>query len=280
MTSSPVKVERVGGFLLLTLNQPEIRNPLGPEVTAAMADALTEAEGDEMIRAIVLRGAGEVFSAGGNLGAMQERLKSPPADGVDPFFARNRPFGSFLARLARYPKPVVVAVHGAAMGGGAGLVCAADVAIACAGTRFSFTETSLGLVPAQILPTVVARIGGANARRLMLTAERIDADEALRLGLVDFVVSDMQALRAMLGDVLDRIGRTAPAAVSRTKQLAMRCADGETQTDEGLSRVLDDGAAAFAAQMRSDGAEGVTAAREKRDPPWRVRFDRNALTEW
>lgn len=281
MTRSPVKVERVGSFLLLTLNQPEIRNPLGPEVTAAMADALTAVEGDDTIRAIVLRGAGEVFSAGGNLGSMQDRLKTaPPADGVDPVFARNRPFGSFLARLARYPKPVVVAVHGAAMGGGAGLVCAADVVIACAGTRFSFTETSLGLVPAQILPTVVARIGGANARRLMLTAERIDADEALRLGLVDFVVPDMQALRAMLGDVLDRIGRTAPAAVSRTKQLAMRCADGETQTDEGLSRVLDDGAAAFAAQMRSDGAEGVTAAREKRDPPWRVRFDRNALNEW
>lgn len=281
MTRAPVRVERVGGFLLLTLNQPEVRNPLGPEVTAAMADALTEAEYDDEIRAVVLRGAGEVFSAGGNLGSMQERLKATlPADGVDPIFARNRPFGSFLARLVRYPKPVVAAVQGAAMGGGAGLVCAADVVIACAGTRFSFTETSLGLVPAQILPTVVARIGGANARRLMLTAERIDADEAWRLGIADFIAPDMNSLRAMLGDTLDRIGRTCPSAVARTKQLAMRCAAGETHTDEGLSRVLDDGATAFAAQMRSDGAEGVSAAREKRDPSWRVRFDRNALNEW
>ena len=281
MKSVPVRIEWVGGFLLLTLNQPEIRNPLGPEVTAALADALTGAEPDDRIRAIVLRGAGEVFSAGGNLGSMQERLKAaPPAAGVDPVVARNRPFGSFLARLAHYPKPVVVAVHGAAMGGGAGLVCAADVAIACAGTRFSFTETSLGLVPAQILPTVVSRIGGANARRLMLTAERIDAAEALRLGLVDFVAPDMQGLRDMLGDVLDRIGRTAPSAVARTKQLAMRCAAGETHTDAGLSRVLDDGATAFAAQLRGDGAEGVSAAREKRDPAWRVQFDRNALNEW
>ena len=183
MTSGPVKVDHVDCFLLLTLNQPEILNPLGPEVTAALGAALTAAEQNEAVRAIVLRGAGEVFSAGGNLAAMQDRLNDVvPDGGVDPIVARNRPFGSFLDRLTRYPKPVVVAVQGAAMGGGAGLVCAADVAIACAGTRFSFTETSLGLVPAQILPTVVARIGAAKARRLMLTAERIDADEAQSIG--------------------------------------------------------------------------------------------------
>lgn len=279
--ASVLHVNQAGAFLVLTFNQPRMRNPLGPEVVQALSEALSKAQDDASCRAIVIRGAGEVFSAGGNLGNLQERLAASPApDGSDPIATRNRPFGTFLARLARFPKPVVVAVHGAAMGGGAGLVCAADVAIACAGTRFSFTEASLGLVPAQILPTVVARIGAAKARRLMLTAERIDADEALRLGLVDAVAPDMQALRELLGEVLDRIGRCAPQALARTKRLALRCASGEPDTEQGLERLLDDAAADFAAQMRSDGAQGVQAARERLDPPWRVRFDRAAVAQW
>jgi len=274
-----LKVERVGAFLLVTFNQPEMRNPLGPEVVAGLAAALDTAEADAGIRALAIRGAGPVFSAGGNLGNFAARLAAPPdADGGDPIARSNRRFGTFLERLARFPKPVVVAVHGAAMGGGAGLVCAADIAIACAGTRFSFTEASIGLVPAQILPFVAARIGLQPARRLMLTAERFEADEALRLGLVDMVAADMDALREQLTQVLDRIGRCAPEALAATKRLAARC--GEAGAEAGLGRLLDDAAAAFAAAMRSEAAEGIAASREKRDAAWRARFDRAALAEW
>lgn len=278
---SVLRVEDVGAFKLITFNQPEIRNPLGPEVVSALAAALTVAEEDAVIRAVVIRGAGAVFSAGGNLGNFEERIALPlNPDGADPIALSNRPFGAFLDRLVRFPKPVVVAVHGAAMGGGAGLVCAADIALACADTRFSFTETSLGLVPAQVLPFVVARIGAQRARRLMLTAQRFDAAEALQLGVVDAVAADMQALRKLLGEVLDRIGRCAPAALVRTKRLALRCATSESLSGEGLSRLLDDAADDFAAQLRSEGVEGVRAAREKRDPSWRVVFDQSALADW
>lgn len=274
-------VERVGAFQLITFNQPEMRNPLGPEVVNALSAALTAAATDKAIRAIAIRGTGAVFSAGGNLGNFEERIAMPlNADGSDPIAVSNRRYGAFLERLVRFPKPVVVAAHGAAMGGGAGLVCAADIALACADTRFSFTETSLGLVPAQILPFVVARIGAQRARQLMLTAQRFDADEALRLGVVDAVAADMQALRELLGEVLDRIGRCAPESLDRTKRLAMRCAAGDSGSDEGLTRLLDDAAREFAAQMRGEGGEGVRAAREKRDPAWRVAFDRGALADW
>ncbi|MFA7268321.1 MAG: enoyl-CoA hydratase-related protein [Sterolibacterium sp.] len=281
MTETVLKTERVGAFLLITFNQPEIRNPLGPDVVSALAEALTAAETDASIRAVAIRGAGTVFSAGGNLGNFAERSVLPlNPDGSDPIATSNRRYGAFLERLCRFPKPVVVAVHGAAMGGGAGLVCAADIAIACADTRFSFTEASLGLVPAQILPFVVARIGSQRACRLMLTAQRFDADEALRVGVVDAVAADMQALRQLLGDVLDNIGRCSPEALTRTKRLALRCAASESGSAEGLTQLLDDASYDFAAQMRTDGGEGVRAAREKRDPEWRVKFDRSALENW
>jgi len=279
MQDAPLRAERAGAFLLITFNQPAMRNPLGPEVVAALADALAAAGHDAAIRAVAFRGAGTVFSAGGNLGNFEARIGAPRGpDGRDPIAASNRRFGAFLEQLARFPKPVVVAAHGAAMGGGAGLVCAADIAIACAGTKFSFTETSLGLVPAQILPFVIARIGVQPARRLMLSAERFDADEALRLGLVDFVVPDMESMRERLTQVLDRIGRCAPGALAATKRLAARCARPAAEAE--LAQLLDDAAQAFAMQMRGEGAEGVRAAQAKRDPAWKVNFDRAALAEW
>ncbi|MCK9284123.1 MAG: enoyl-CoA hydratase-related protein [Rhodocyclaceae bacterium] len=276
-----VRVERVGAFQLITFNQPEIRNPLGPEVVDALTAALTAAEADAGIRAIAIRGAGTTFSAGGSLGNFEERIAMPlNADGSDPIAVSNLRFGTFLQRLARFPKPVVVAAHGAAMGGGAGLVCAADIALACADTRFSFTETSIGLVPAQILPFVVGRIGSQRARRLMLTAQRFDATEALRLGVVDAVAEDMQSLREKLSEVLDRIGRCAPEALARTKRLALRCATEGAASEEALTHLLDDASCDFAAQLRGEGGEGVRAAREKHDPSWRVTFDRSALADW
>ncbi len=277
----PVKVEQVGAFQLITFNQPDMRNPLSPEVVGLLEEALTLAESAAEVRAIAFRGAGPVFSAGGSLGNFEERLAMPlNADGGDPIAISNRRFGVFLERLARLPKPVVVAAHGAAMGGGAGLVCAADIALACRGTRFSFTETSLGLVPAQILPFVVARIGSQRARRLMLTAHRFDADEAMHLGVVDAVVPDMQALRERLSEELDHIGRCAPQALARTKRLTQQCAASGSATGDALSRLLDEGARDFAAQLRGEGAQGVRSARDKRDPAWRVAFDRRVLAEW
>ena len=276
-----LKVERVGAFTLVTFNQPKIRNPLGPEIVAELSEALAGAEADLDVRAIAIRGAGPVFSAGGNLGNFEERITMPRnADGTDPIAESNRRFGAFLEKLVRFPKPIVVAAHGAAMGGGAGLVCAADIAIASLDTKFSFTETSLGLIPAQILPFVIARIGRQKAKRLMITAHKFDAREAFELGMVDFVASDMDALRDMLADVLDKIGRCAPGAVSRTKRLTMNSATGEVDSTDGLRRLLDVAAEDFAAQMRTEGAEGIRAAKAKRDPDWRVTFDRRALKDW
>ena len=274
-----IQQETIAGFLLLTFNQPDIRNPLGPNVVAALSSAIDQASLDPSIRAVVLRGYGSVFSAGGNLGNFQERLAAPMnADGSDPIATSNRSFGTFLEQLRKFPKPVVVAAQGAAMGGGAGLVAAADISMAIVDTKFCFTEAKLGLLPAQILPFVIERIGAKAARRLMLTAERFNASDALQLGLVDFVEPDMDAMRNRLVAVLDNISACGPNAVMATKRLSYR--NDWAVSERGLTTLLDDCATAFAQAMRDEAHEGLTALREKRPASWKTSFPREALMVW
>jgi len=260
---SKVRTLRQGGFLFLTLDDAATRNALSPEMVEELRAAVEAAALDDTLRAVVLRGANGLFCAGGSMGSFQKSQQSAATAGeTDPIAAHNRTFGEFMIALARLPKVVVAVVEGAAMGGGFGLACAADIALARADAKFALSETTLGLVPAQIAPFVVARIGQARARRLALAGERIDGIEALRIGLVDFVAEDATALEVRLLAVLQGIARCAPGANAATKALFQDCADVE------LGPILDRAARAFARQMRGEGAEGVVAFRDKRDAAW------------
>jgi isohexenylglutaconyl-CoA hydratase len=254
---------RQGGFLFLTLDDAATRNALSPEMMEELQAAVRAAAADATLRAVVLRGANGVFCAGGSMGNFQKIQQSAAAAGeTDPIAANNRRFGDFMIALARLPKVLVAVVEGAAMGGGFGLACVADMVLARRDAKFALSETTLGLVPAQIAPFVVARIGQAQARRLALSGERIDGIEAARIGLVDFVADDATALDARLLAVLQGISRCAPGANAATKALLQECAEVE------LGPILDRAAQAFARQMRSEGAEGVAAFRDKRDAAW------------
>jgi isohexenylglutaconyl-CoA hydratase len=231
---------RQGGFLYLTLDDAATRNALSPEMVEELRAAIEAAAADPTLRAVVLRGANGFFCAGGSMGSFQERLKTEQTQsGADPIAAHNRSFGDFMIAIARLPKVLVAVVEGPAMGGGFGLACAADIVLARRDAKFALSETTLGLVPAQIAPFVVARIG-----------------------LVDFVADDATALEARLLAVLQGIARCAPGANAATKALLQECADVE------LAPILDRAAQAFARQMRSEGAEGVAAFRDKRDAAW------------
>jgi len=264
-----VRSQRQGGFLFLTMDDAATRNALSPEMVAEMKAAIDAAAADAGVRAVVLRGANGFFCAGGSMGNFQESMKSAQAPGgADPIAANNRRFGDFMIALAGLPKVLVAVVEGAAMGGGLGLACAADVVLARSDAKFALSETTLGLVPAQIAPFVVARIGQACARRLALTGERIDAAEALRIGLADYVAADATALDAKLVAVLQGIARCAPGANAETKALLRRCAE------QDFAAILDGAAQAFARQMRGEGAEGVAAFRDKRDAAWAEKIER------
>lgn len=259
----PVAIAQRRGVVFATISAPETRNALSPEVVAVLAEAVEAARG---ARALVFRGAGGVFSAGGSLGSFRQRLSADDGQRDDAVATRNRRFGAFLEALAALPVPVVAAVRGAAMGGAMGLVASADIVIATTDARFGLPETSLGLVPAQIGPFLLPRLGLPTARRLALTGQRIGAEEAFRLGLVDRVVPDATALNAALAEELTRLLGNGPAALAATKDYLARCIG----RPAGLT--LDAGAALFAAAMRGEGRDGLAARREKRPPRWTESF--------
>jgi isohexenylglutaconyl-CoA hydratase len=259
-------LRRERGVLFATLNRPETRNALAPELVAELDQVLAQAEADTELRALVLRGAQGFFCAGGNIGNFQARLDAAPgAD--DPVATRNRAFGHFMQRLAALPVPVLALVEGAAMGGGMGLACAADIVLATRDAKFALSETTLGIIPAQIAPFVVARLGLRGAQRLGLTGERVHGDAALRLGLVDALADDGAALDALAAQWLTRICACAPHANRMLKPLLRRCG----HEDEG--GLLDDAARLFALCMRDEGAAGIAAFRDKRPAAWQQRFE-------
>jgi isohexenylglutaconyl-CoA hydratase len=174
----------------------------------------------------------------------------------------NRAFGTLLSRLKRIPQVLVAAIEGPAMGGGFGLACISDVALATADARFGTPEVTLGLVPAQIAPFLVERLGVSQTRRLTLTGATLDAPAACQLGLVHKVVRDANELEQEIRVLTARIMLCAPHAVARTKRLLSRV--GEVT----LGRLLDEAADLFAESLVDEGPEGIAAFLERRRPCW------------
>lgn len=258
-----VLVSERAGVVHVTLNRPEQRNALSDNVVVALEEVIAYVMTDPTrVRALVLRGAGGVFCAGGDLKGFKSAFQDGVADhGL--VAAANRRGGALFTALDQLPTVVVAAVERVAIGGGVGMAAVADVTIATAGTTFSMTETTLGVPPAQISPFVVARVGAHHARRLMLTAARIDAAEAFRIGLVDEVVADSAALDVAIDNVLRRVHRCAPVANAVSKALVHAAAT------TPLPELLDTAAARFAdAMLAAEARAGIAAFTSKSTPPW------------
>lgn len=271
-----LRVNRVQDVLFVTLHCPETRNALSPEVTAELYQVSTLAQADAALRAIVLRGSQGFFCAGGNIGSFQSRLdahqQTEPAQ--DPIAARNREFGKFLELWSALPIPIIAAVEGAAMGGGMGLACTADIVLATEDARFALTETALGIIPAQIAPFVEARLGRRNALRLGLFGERVSGKQAVALGLVDELVPNSDALDEHLALWLSRMCRCAPGANQALKRLFVR-----SDPVQPLPQMLDVAAESFSACMRNEGPEGIAAFKEKRPARWHASFNAEQIRQ-
>lgn len=251
------------GVLTATFNRPQAKNALNAAIVEGLFSLCDRLGGDASTRALVLRGAGGAFSAGGDIKEFAAQLMAPaPGEGeADPVIAANRRFGDLLLRLDALPQVVISVIEGPAFGGAMGFVAVSDVAIASTEANFSLSETTLGLPPAQIGPFVVRKIGLFNARRLALTGARFGADAAAENGLVDRVVAPDE-VEAALAEVLNDIGRCEPAAVAATKRIFNRAGPA---VDPGE---LDRAAAAFAACLRGAGREGAAAFARKEPPGW------------
>ncbi|MCF6329414.1 MAG: enoyl-CoA hydratase-related protein [Henriciella sp.] len=248
------------GIAILTLNRPERHNAFNGNVIEELTDALETLEEQDTLRMVILRGAGKSFSAGADLDWMKAAQHWTREDNEADALA----LAVMLRKLVELPQMTLALVHGAAMGGGAGLVAACDIAVAQHGTKFSFSEVKLGLTPATISPFVIAAIGARWAKALFVTGERFDAEYAKRIGLVQYVVEDEAGMAAMEEYLAGLAMAAAPGAVRDAKNLVLDFA-GEGYSD-ALSRET---AKRIAARRVSDeGKEGLAAFLEKRKPNW------------
>ncbi|GAC1563558.1 MAG: enoyl-CoA hydratase-related protein [Vulcanimicrobiaceae bacterium] len=259
MHSAGISVGRVGDVARVTLDRPHVRNAFDAATIAALTDAFVVLGRDPAVRAIVLAGSGAAFCAGADrAGLRASRALDDRATRVD-----ARALSRMFRAIDRSPKLVVARVQGFALGGGAGLVAVADVAIAAADARFGFTETKIGLLPAVISPFVLGKIGASHARALALTGERFDAERARHVGLVHEIVASERDLDAAVARVTTEGASASPTALAATKALFARVA----ASDDDAS--LDLTAEAIAAQRTSaEGQDGMRAFLEKRPPVW------------
>lgn len=248
------------GAVTLTLKRPAKRNALDATLIGALTDAFETLRGSEHVRVVFLAGEGAAFCAGGDLGWMKAGLDLSEADNRDDALT----LGRMLQGLYSLPQLTVALVHGAAFGGGAGLVAACDAAIATADTRLCYSEVRLGLIPATISPYVVEAIGARAARRLFATAEVFDAETAFRLGLVTEVVADAAALGAAAHRIAAAQRDNAPGAVAEAK--AEVAAVAGRPIDHAL--VEETSRKIARARVSRDGQEGVRAFLERRKPDW------------
>jgi methylglutaconyl-CoA hydratase len=258
---APVKISRERGIARVELARPQVHNAFDDGLIAGLTAALAALDRDPAVRAVVLTGAGSTFSAGADLNWM----RSMAAAGEQ----ANRDDALRLATLMRtlnfLSKPTVARVNGSAYGGGVGLVACCDHAIGVDGSKFSLSEVKLGLVPAVISPYVVAAIGPRHARRLFVSGEVFEADEAQRIGLLHQRVPPGE-LDAAVDRTLHFLGKGGPLAQAEAKRLALRMA-GET-ADAAEARDAQNAELIARLRVSAEGQEGLGAFLDKRAPAW------------
>lgn len=248
-------------WLTIWLNEPDSRNALTDELRQDVQNVLTSVRPRRDVRGITLRGKGGVFCSGGDLNHFRTQFQSASSDKQVAEMSRDAAALFDLVNTA--PQVVIALVEGAAMAGGFGLVCCADVVICHDDAQFAMTETSIGLSPAQIAPFALQKLGYATGRRLMLTGARFQGQEAHELGLADYTASTTSELESIENQLRRQVLRCAPGAVADTKTLL--------RDMQGLDRkaVIELAASNFASRMMSEEAdEGLSAFFSKRKPNW------------
>ena len=243
----------------VTLARPDKRNALNDELIGELARCIEELAEDDDVRVVVLTGEGDFFCAGADVGYMRDTANFSYEENLED----ARRLAAMCGAVDECPKPVVARVRGAAIGGGVGLVAAADVAVAEEGTVFAFTEVRVGISPAAIAPFVLRKIGQSWTRALFLTGERFDAARAQAVGLVHEVAAEGN-LDAIVQEKVAGLLAGGPEALATTKALLreLRNADPGEATEILARRI---------AELRTgeEGQEGLGAFLEKREPAWR-----------
>jgi methylglutaconyl-CoA hydratase len=257
---SALAIERQGPIGLITLNRPERHNAFDDALIAELTESLRSMEAEDGVRIVVLAAVGKSFSAGADLEWMRRMAGYSKEENVNDAMG----LAALMRTLAHLGKPTVARVQGNAFGGGVGLIACCDIAISAQSASFSLSEAKLGLIPAVISPYVVAAMGERAARRYFLTAERFEAAEAWRLGLVNELAMGEGDLDEKVGTIVDSLLACGPVAQREAKEL-IRAVAGRPVSSE----LIQDTAQRIARVRASpEGREGVTAFLEKRRAAW------------
>jgi len=258
-----VRLERLeldvkGPVARVWLNRPDVRNAFDGLMVTELRQVLFDLGAIEELRVIVLGGRGPAFCAGADLDWMRARA----AFSRDENLREAQALADLFFTVYQSSKPIVARVHGAALGGGSGLVAACDVPVAALGTQFGFTEVRLGIVPAVVSPYVIAKIGESAARELFLTGERFEAVKAAEIGLVRYAVPE-EDLDTVVEARVQELLKSAPRAIAEAKALIREVAwrrveDVQRYTVERIAEL----------RIAAEGQEGMRAFLEKRKPSW------------
>lgn len=255
-----LRIERdTRGVARVTMARPEVYNAFNETMVAELDAAFAELGADEAVRVIVLTGEGKAFSAGADLQWLQRAAQA----GFDWNLADSRRLAAMLWRIDSCPKPTIARVQGIALGGGVGLTCACDIAVASEAASFAISETKFGILPATIGPYIINAVGKRQARRLALTASRIAAHEARGIGMVTQAVA-ADRLDAAVEEQVQALLANGPRAQAETKalfaQLPLGPVSAETRelTAQTISRV----------RATDEAREGFAAFLGKRPPDW------------
>ncbi|MEM1110446.1 MAG: enoyl-CoA hydratase/isomerase family protein [Pseudomonadota bacterium] len=249
------------GVFTVSLERPDKHNAFDDAIIAALSKAFEDIASTSSARVMVLSAAGRSFSAGADLAWMQRMA----GYSVDENLRDARALAAMLAQLNTLPVPTIARVQGAAFGGAVGLVSCCDMAVGSERAAFCLSEVKIGLIPATISPYVVAAIGERASRRYFTSAERFDAEEALRLGLLSQLV-DGASLDAAIEALIEQILANGPLAVRAAKRLVAEVADAPIDAkliDTTCHRIAD-------IRVSSEGQEGLAAFLDKRQPGWQL----------
>jgi methylglutaconyl-CoA hydratase len=258
--TTALAIEHQGPIGIITMNRPERHNAFDDALIAELTESLRSMEAEDGVRVVVLSGAGKSFSAGADLNWMKRMAGYSKDENQRDAMA----LAALMRTLANLRKPTIARVHGAAYGGGVGLVACCDVAVGSHNATFALSEARLGLIPAVISPYVVAAIGERSSRRYFVTGERFDAAEAWRLGLLHEITPTDGGMDEKIGEICDAMLDCGPVAQREAKDL-IRAVAGKPLHSE----LIQDTAERIA-RIRSspEGKEGVAAFLEKRRASW------------
>lgn len=240
------------------LNRPEVHNAFNDTMIRELIEVFDEIKRQDDIRVVILTARGKSFCAGADLNWMREVKEYNYEDNLQESLTLSEMF----YKIYSLPKPTIALVNGAAIGGGTGLVAVCDIAVAASGAKFSFSEVKLGLIPACISPYVVKKCGEGKCREFFLTGERLTAEKACEVGLVNFTAPP-EEINKVIEDLVKQLISSGPAAIAMCKELLSRVPELSLEeagkyTAEVIAKL----------RMSDEGQEGMNAFLEKRKPEW------------